>query len=86
MKLKIQRHGNSLGIRLPAPVLKDLGMKLGDCFELEQVDAELRLKPVATRPEYDMGALAAQCDSTAPVPASLAAWSALVPVGGERLA
>lgn len=86
MKLRIQRCGNSSGIRFPAPLLKELGMKLGDSFEMEQVGGELRLTPVRTKPVFDIEALAAQCDPAAAVPAGLSAWSTLVPVGRECLA
>ena len=75
MHIKIQRSGNSLGIRLPAPLLKDLAMKLGDSFELEQVGDELHLKPVRVIREFDIEALVSQCDSAAAIPAGLAAWS-----------
>lgn len=86
MNLRIQRCGNSLGIRMPAPLLKELGMKLGDSFEMQQVGGELRLKPVLTKPVFDIEILAAQCDPAAAVPAGLSAWSTLAPVGRERLA
>lgn len=85
MRLKIQRTGNSSGIRFPAQLLKELGMKIGDSFEMEQVGEELRLKPVRTKPEYDIEELAARCDPAAAVPAGLSAWSTLVPVGRECL-
>jgi antitoxin ChpS len=86
LKLKIQRCGNSSGIRFPAQLLKELGVKIGDSFEMEQVGSELRLKPVVTKPVFDIEALAAQCDPAAAVPAGLSAWSTLEPVGRECLA
>jgi len=39
--------------------------------------------PTRARPKYSLGELVAQCDRSAPVPADMAAWGEMKPVGRE---
>ena len=83
MQVKIQQWGNSVGIRLPATILKQMNLGSGDMLSLDVSDGAITLKPVKVKPHYRLADLMAQCDSTAPEPADLAAWKAMQPVGGE---
>lgn len=45
MDIEVVKWGNSSAVRLPAGVLKDLGIELGDRLALETVDGNIVLKP-----------------------------------------
>ena len=45
MKLIIQKWGNSAALRLPAPMLAQLGVKVGDSFDVEVVKGTVTLRP-----------------------------------------
>jgi antitoxin ChpS len=83
MQVKIQQWGNSVGIRLPATVLKQMGLVSGDLLSLDVSTEAMTLKPLNIRPRYRLADLVAQCDLTAPEPADLAAWKTMVPEGRE---
>ena len=38
MKAKIQKWGNSLGLRIPMPIVRDLSLQNGSVVEIEKVD------------------------------------------------
>jgi antitoxin ChpS len=83
MQIKIQQWGNSASIRLPATVLKQMGLVSGDLLSLEVSAEALTLKPLKVRPHYRLADLMDQCDLTVPAPADLAAWKAMLPQGRE---
>lgn len=83
MQVKIQQWGNSVGIRLPATVVKQMGLASGDLLSLDVSAEALTLKPLKVRPHYRLVDLMEQCDLTAPEPADLAAWRAMPPHGRE---
>jgi antitoxin ChpS len=66
MKLTIQNWGNSAAVRLPAALLKHLGVTAGDQLEVDIRPDGLMLKPA--RPQYLLAELLAQCDAGAPTP------------------
>lgn len=41
MELRLQKWGNSIGIRIPSSILKSLNLKVSDTIELNQVDDKL---------------------------------------------
>ena len=50
MQVKLSRHGNSLGVTLPAAVVAALGLKPGISYELETTpDGQLHLAPLVPR-------------------------------------
>lgn len=83
MELKIVRVGNSAGLVLPLAVMKALGAKRGDSFNLEMTADGLSLKLKSIQPTYSIELLAAQCDMSAPEPEGLSAWKTLARVGRE---
>lgn len=83
MELKIVRVGNSAGLVLPLTIMKALGAKRGDSFDLEMTADGLSLKLKTMQPTYSIELLAAQCNMDAPEPDGLQCWKALSPVGRE---
>jgi len=45
MQVQIQKWGNSAAVRLPAPVLRDAGITLGQALELTVEDGKLIFAP-----------------------------------------
>ncbi|WP_454726407.1 MULTISPECIES: AbrB/MazE/SpoVT family DNA-binding domain-containing protein [Cupriavidus] len=72
MELSIQKWGNSAAVRLPAALLEQLKLMLGDKLTVDLRPEGILLKPA--RPRYVLAELVAQCDPDAPMPAELAAW------------
>ena len=86
MELVIRKMGNSAGLALPAPLLRELGLSVGQTLRVGRSgDGALTLKPTRTRKKYSAADLNAQCDPRAPMPADLVAWEAMRPVGNETL-
>lgn len=81
MKLNIQKWGNSAAVRLPASMLAQLGVHVGDSFEVDVLKDSATLR--VAKPKYKLADLMAQCDLNAEPPADLAAWNAVTPVGCE---
>lgn len=52
MQVEVVKWGNSSAVRLPAAVLKELRVALGDRLELKAQDGKLVLEP--TRREYKL--------------------------------
>ncbi len=81
MELSVQKWGNSAAVRLPVELLGMLNVTLGDKLTVDVRADGVLLK--AKRPSFSLNDLVAQCDSTAPEPADMAAWSKARPVGRE---
>ena len=81
MELSIQKWGNSAAVRLPTALLAQLKVALGDKLAVEVRPEGLMLTPA--RHSYLLEELVAQCDLKAAMPADLAAWNSLQPVGRE---
>jgi antitoxin MazE len=56
---KVQRWGNSQGVRLPKSVLDLAGIEVGDDVEIEVGDGQIVVSRVA-RPKYDLAELVAR--------------------------
>lgn len=81
MELSIQKWGNSAAVRLPAALLTQLKVVLGDKLSVEIRPEGVMLTP--SRRAYSLSELVAQCDTSAPMPADLDAWHDLPPIGRE---
>ncbi|CAL8475876.1 AbrB/MazE/SpoVT family DNA-binding domain-containing protein [Caballeronia sp. S22] len=81
MELSIQKWGNSAAVRLPATLLDQVHLSLGDRLTVEVRPEGIVLAPA--RPRYSLEDLVAQCDPKAPLPEDLAAWNDTKPVGRE---
>ncbi|EKN47921.1 MULTISPECIES: AbrB/MazE/SpoVT family DNA-binding domain-containing protein [Pseudomonas] len=83
MEVKIQQWGNSAAIRLPANVLKQMSLVIGDVLVLDVSSEVMTLKPAKARLHYQLADLMAQCDLNASEPEELAGWNAMQPIGRE---
>jgi antitoxin ChpS len=81
MELSIQKWGNSAAVRLPAALLNQVHLTLGDKLTVDVRPEGIVLIPA--RPKYSLEELVAQCDLAAPMPEDLAAWNNIKPVGRE---
>jgi antitoxin ChpS len=81
MELSVQKWGNSAAVRLPTELLGMLKVALGDKLSVDVRPEGVLLK--AKRPAYALADLVAQCNSAAPEPADMAAWSNAKSVGRE---
>lgn len=81
MELAIQKWGNSAAVRLPATLLSQLGVALGDKLSADMRPDGLVLRPA--RKTYSLADLMAQCDLTAAPPVDVAGWEGAKPVGQE---
>jgi antitoxin MazE len=50
MTSRVQRWGNSLAVRIPAPFARELGLSTGSAVKLRLVDGALRIEPVPDAP------------------------------------
>jgi antitoxin ChpS len=82
MEVALKKMGNSTALVIPPPVLKDLGIGVGQHFTLDVAAGKIVLTP---KRKYALSVLIAQCDPTAPPPADLVLWDAARPAGGEVL-
>lgn len=83
MEVVLKKMGNSTALVVPPPVLKDLGIGVGQHMTLSTTaDGRIVLTP---KRKYVLSELIAQCDLKAPPPADLALWDVARPVGQEVL-
>lgn len=81
MEVVLKKMGNSTALVMPPPVLKDLGIGVGQHLTLDTTaDGRIVLTP---KRKYVLADLIAQCDRRAPPPADLALWDAARPEGDE---
>ncbi len=45
METKIQKWGNSLGVRIPGNIVKDLSLKNGSLVDIEEISNKIVIKP-----------------------------------------
>lgn len=81
MKLTVQKWGNSAAIRLPAQLINQLNITLGDKLAINIRPDGVLLTPA--RQSYDLAELVAQCDRNAPAPADMTVWNQTDPRGNE---
>ena len=41
MEIRIQKWGNSYGIRIPSNIIKSLNIKVNDVLDIEQIDKKI---------------------------------------------
>jgi antitoxin ChpS len=83
MEVVLKKMGNSTALVMPPPVLKDLGIRVGQHMILETTaDGRILLTP---KRKYTLAGMIAQCDLRAPPPGDLALWDVARPVGKEVL-
>ena len=81
MEVVLKKMGNSTALVMPAPVLRDLGIGVGQHLTL---DTTVDGKIVLTRKrKYVLAEMIAQCDLKSQPPADLALWDVARPVGSE---
>lgn len=78
MKLNIQKWGNSAAVRLPASMLAQLGVQVGDVFEVDVADGAATLR--AAKPKYRLADLMAEMPDGLP---RVEGWDDMPAVGRE---
>lgn len=81
MEVVLKKMGNSTALVMPPPVLKDLGISVGQLLTLDTQEGKIVLTP--KRRKFALADLIAQCDLKAAPPADLGLWDVAKPVGGE---
>ena len=83
MEVVLKKMGNSTALVMPPPVLKDLGIGVGQPMTLSTTaDGKIVLTP---KRRYTLAQMIAKCDLKAAVPSDLALWEVARPVGNEAL-
>jgi len=82
MKIALRNIGNSKGAVIPAPLLRELNIKVGDQLDAVAENGRLIITPTH-KPKYTLGELLAQCDPSAPTPTEMQEWESMRPVGDE---
>jgi antitoxin ChpS len=81
MEVMLKKMGNSTALVLPPPVLRDLGIGVGQRMTLATTaDGKITLSP---KRKYVLAEMIARCNLKAPPPADLALWDSARAVGTE---
>lgn len=80
---RIQKWGNSMALRIPAPMLRSWGIEEGQVVALSVEGGALVARPAA--PRYTLDELLERCDFKQTMCTEEAAWLADGPVGLEDL-
>ena len=54
MEARIQKWGNSLGIRIPMTIIKDLSLKNGSTVEIEELEDKIIINPIKKNDAMDL--------------------------------
>lgn len=81
MYVAIKKWGNSAGMIIPASILEQLHLHIGQQLEAEIRGDELILK--SQKPKYHLAELIAKCDPAAEAPSDLVIWQDTDPKGHE---
>jgi len=60
MKLRLQKWGNSLAVRIPSPLAKEAHLIEGSAIDVMALNGEIILRKVTETPEYSLREL---CDA-----------------------
>jgi len=81
VEIVLKKMGNSTALIVPPPVLKDLGIGVGQHLTLStNAHGQIVLTP---KRRHTLADMIAQCDLTAPPPADLTLWDVARPAGNE---
>ena len=83
METSLRSIGNSKGAVIPAQLLKELNISVGDKLDAKAENGMLIITPKSSKPTYTLSELLAQCDESAPMPATIVEWDNSQPVGNE---
>ncbi len=53
MKVKLAKWGNSLAVRIPAPIAADASLSVGNTFEVTVAKGRIQLSPVDSEPTLE---------------------------------
>ncbi len=81
MRVAIKKWGNSAGMIIPAPVLEQLHLQVGQELVAEIRGDELILK--SGKRKYTLAELIAKCDPEAPPASDMAIWQGSDQKGNE---
>lgn len=84
MRTQLRQVGNSIGQIIPAHILRELNLSVGDELDLIVENGQLIAKPIKKRPKYSLDELLVKCDENAAIPTALEEWNQMEPVGLER--
>ena len=79
---KVQKWGNSMALRIPATMLRSLGLAEGQAVALSVEAGALVARP--TQKRYTLASLLAECDFSKPMTAEEREWLDATPVGLEE--
>lgn len=82
MKTALRAIGNSKGAVIPASLLRELNLDVGDELNARAVDGVLILTP-SRKNKYTLAELLAQCDVSVPMHSELVDWDRMNPMGNE---
>jgi antitoxin ChpS len=81
MEVILKKMGNSTALVLPPPVLRDLGIAVGQKMTLiTTANGQITLSP---KRQDVLAEMIARCNLKAPPPANMAPWDSARPVGQE---
>lgn len=80
MKVSIKKWGNSAGMLVPAALMNELELQVGQEMDMQVIDGALVIKPVKKR--YSLQQLLDGCDSEAPATTD-DNWENMPPAGKE---
>jgi antitoxin ChpS len=81
VEVVLKKMGNSTALVVPPPILRDLGIRVGQHLTLDTTaDGKIVLTP---KRKFVLADMVAQCDLKAAPPADLALWDRARPVGQE---
>ncbi len=83
METSLRNIGNSKGAVIPAQLLKELDIHLGDKLDAKAENGSLVITPKSIKPKYTLDQLLAKCDESAPIPEELTEWDNSPSVGNE---
>jgi len=83
METSLRNIGNSKGAVIPAQLLKELNIHLGDKLDAKAENGSLIITPKLIKPKYTLEQLLTKCDESAPMPEELIEWDNSSSVGSE---
>lgn len=83
METSLRNIGNSKGAVIPAQLLKELNIHVGDKLDARAENGSIIITPKSIKPKYTLEQLLAKCDESAPMPEELTEWDNSPSVGNE---